>query len=316
MRAVALLLCALLAGCAGTVRISELNPRAPAVELDSTPFFPQQVNECGPAALATALGASGVGVTPDELAPLLYLPGRRGTLQAEMVAAARRHARVPYPLAPRLEELLATVAGGTPVLVLQNLRASFWPAWHYAVVVGYDGAANTLILRSGTERRKVMSARAFERSWQLAQRWSLAIAPPESPPANAGMVEWLRAASAFEELRQPQLAAKAYLAAIRRWPAEVLPWQVLANLRHDQGDLPGAEQALRAAFRLKPSATTLNNLAVVLLERGCPARARAALDRAQALNPSEPEREALRGTRAQVDAFRGPASKVCREFAT
>ena len=103
---------------------------------------------------------------------------------------------------------------------------------------------------------------------------------------------------------------------VGRWPAEVLPWQVLANLRHDQGDLAGAEQALRAAFRLKPSATTLNHLAVVLLERGCPVRARTALDRAQARDPSEAEREALRGTRAQVDAFRGPASKACRELAT
>lgn len=316
MRAVALALCTLLAGCAGTVRISELNPPAPAVDLDATPFFPQEVNECGPAALATALGASGVTVTPDELAPLLYLPGRQGSLQAEMVSAARRHARVPYPLPPRLDALLATVAGGTPVLVLQNLRASFWPAWHYAVVVGYDAADNSLVLRSGTDRRKVMSARAFERSWSLAQRWSLAVVPPDGPPPGAAMVDWLRASSAFEELRQPQLAAKAYVAATRRWPAEVLPWQVLANLRHDQGDLAGAEQALHAAFRIKPSATTLNNLAVVLLERGCPVRARAALDRAMALDPTESEREALKATRAQVDAFRGPASKACRELAT
>ena len=42
------------------------------VELTQTPFFPQQSHQCGPAALATALGASGVDVTPDDLVPQTY----------------------------------------------------------------------------------------------------------------------------------------------------------------------------------------------------------------------------------------------------
>lgn len=309
MRLAALALCALLGACAGTVRIGV---PLESIELSDTPFFPQDLDECGPAALATVLGASGVAVTPDELVPVLYLPGRRGTLQAEMIAATRRHGRVPYPVPPRLDELLATVAGGTPVLVLQNPGLSFWPQWHYAVVIGFDTQDDTLILRSGTERRRVVSARRFDRSWRLAQRWALAVAPPEAPPKHAQVREWLSAASAFEELGQPGPAESAYRAATQRWPGDALPWQVLANLRYAARDLAGAEEALRRAHALAPGVTTLNNLAQVLLERGCPKTARSALAQAGTLEPSEAEQATLARTRAQIEQHRGRQAAECR----
>ena len=314
MRFLALALCALLGGCAGAIRIADLGlPRASA-ELSDTPFFPQDVDECGPAALATVLVHGGVDVTPDELAPSLYLPGRKGSLQAEMIATARRHGRVPYPLRPEPAELLATVADGTPVLVLQNLGLSFAPAWHYAVVVGFDADANTVILRSGLERRQVVPMRAFERSWALAQRWALAVVAPDAPPPRAEVHPWLSAASAFEELRQPQLAATAYLAATRRWPDEVLPWQVLANLRYAQRDLAGAEDALRRANGIEPSAATLNNLATVLLERGCPRQARTAIERGAALEATPAAHAASTRTREQIESYRGPRTAHCRDL--
>lgn len=309
MRAAALALCALLGACAGTVHVG-----APveSIELADTPFFPQDENECGPAALATVLAAGGLAVTPDELAPILYLPGREGSLQAEVVAAARRHGRVPYPLAPRLEDLLETVAGGTPVLVLQNLGLAPRPRWHYAVVIGFDARDDTLVLRSGTERRRVMSATAFDRSWALARRWALAVVAPDAPPARADAAGWLRAASAFEELGQAALAERAYRAAAQRWPAEPLVWQVLGNQRYAQRDLAGAEEALRRGLALAPAAATLNNLAQVLLERGCPRQAREALERAGALEAGEAERAVLARTRAQVEAHRGAQAAHCR----
>ena len=56
------------------------------------------------AAFAYTLAASGVKMTPDELVPQVYLPARKGSLQVEMLAAARRHGLVAYQLAPRFEE--------------------------------------------------------------------------------------------------------------------------------------------------------------------------------------------------------------------
>ena len=309
MRAATLALCALLGACAGTVRVGV---PVEAAELAETPFFPQADNECGPAALATVLVAGGVATTPEALTPILYLPGRAGSLQAEVIAAARRHGRVPVPLAPRLEELLATVADGTPVLVLQNLGLAALPQWHYAVVIGFDTRDDTVILRSGTTRRRVQSVLAFDRSWALAGRWSLAVVAPDAPPARADAATWLRAASAFEELGQAAIAEQAYRAAVARWPDEPLAWQVLANQRYAQKDLAGAEDALRRAHALKPAAATLNNLAQVLLERGCAAVAREALDRADALEAGEAERAVLARTRVQVQAHRGTPAAQCR----
>ena len=74
------------------------------VELTQVPFFPQEEYQCGPAALATALASFGVKVTPEELVPQVYIPERKGSLQVEMLAAARRHGLVSYQLAPRLKK--------------------------------------------------------------------------------------------------------------------------------------------------------------------------------------------------------------------
>ena len=117
-------------------RPSDLPVRA---ELTDVPFFAQEDYQCGPAALAMALNAAGVGVTPDALVNQVYIPARKGSLQVEMLASARRHGLLAYELAPELKDVLAEVAAGNAVIVLQNQGLwSFHPYWHYAVVIGYD----------------------------------------------------------------------------------------------------------------------------------------------------------------------------------
>ncbi len=128
-----LVLITLLTGCA-TPQVSALRANAPAtlppqIELAAVPFFPQEEYQCGPAALATALVYGGVATTPAALVPQVYLPGREGSLQTEMLTATRRHDRLAYRLAPSLEDLLLEVAAGNPVIVLQNLSFAFAPLW-------------------------------------------------------------------------------------------------------------------------------------------------------------------------------------------
>jgi hypothetical protein len=138
-------------GCGGTSTLSGLPPAAPGrTELVATPFFPQTEHQCGPAALATVLGAAGVEASPAALAAEVYLPGRKGSLQAELAAAIRARGLLAYPVGPATSDLFGQVAAGWPVLVLQKLGFGPWPAWHYAVVIGYDQAAATVVLRSGT----------------------------------------------------------------------------------------------------------------------------------------------------------------------
>ena len=72
----ALLLATSVAGC-GTLAGADGRDHYPAVELAAVPFFPQEDFQCGPAALATVLAASGDATTPQALAPQSYLPQRR-----------------------------------------------------------------------------------------------------------------------------------------------------------------------------------------------------------------------------------------------
>src|SRR5213075_792450 len=161
---------ALLTGCAGLApQTTQLRYTLPPelheyVELKQVPFFPQSEYQCGPAALATVLNASGVKVTPDELVPEVYLPARKGSLQVEMLAAARRHGLVSYQLAPSFADLLREIAAGTPVIVLQNL--GFKEGWHYAVAVGYDYGNGMLQLRSGQNERQDLPFAMHELAWK------------------------------------------------------------------------------------------------------------------------------------------------------
>lgn len=248
--------------------------------LASTPFFPQRIHQCGPAALATVLVASGVATTPGQLAARVYLPGRAGSLQAEMIAAARRLGRVPYPVGPDPAALAAEVAAGHPVLVLQNLGLRSWPRWHYAVVIGID--ERQVVLRSGRHAELRMSRRSFERSWQLAGSWAFVALQPGAWPADATPARWLGTYAAFEQTGESAIARRGYEAGVERWPDDAKLWFALGNARYAAHELPAATAAYQRATQLDPALPEpWNNLAQSLVDQGCRQQAAAALVEAQ-----------------------------------
>lgn len=289
-----------LAGCTSGTPLRDYTLPAADVELSATPFFPQKRYQCGPAALATVLAADGVAVTPEDLVPYVYLPERRGSLQTEMVAATRRYGRMPYTLRPSFDDLLAEVSAGTPVLVMLNLGVRLLPQWHYAVVIGYHVPSDSLLLRSATSERRWMKRIRFQGAWLRAENWAMVAVRPDQPPVTAQSGEWLRTASAFEELGRTVLAVQAYQAATRRWPEHPLAWQALANARYALKDLPSAEAALRRALQLAPSATAHNNLAHVLHERGCLAEAAVQIGLAESMPDADAFADVLERTRAAI----------------
>lgn len=255
----------------------------PVVELADTPFYPQRDYQCGPAALATVLGASGVKVTADELVDRVYLPGRRGSLQAELLAASRSFDRLPYALEPALPALLSEVAARHPVLVLQNLGLASVPIWHYAVIVGFDASTDRLILRSGTTRRLEMPARRFLATWQRGENWAIVVLDPQVLPASVERRRYLEAAAALEATRRYDAAARAYRTALARWPQDATALLGLGNVSYARGDLGGAEAAYRAVLDAEPQhAVARNNLAQTLLDGGDPRRALEEISAAQA----------------------------------
>ena len=295
-----------LAGCAASPTLAERLPAGlpRSIELAATPFFPQQDYQCGPAALATVLSASGAPTTADELTPQVFLPGRRGSLQAELLGAARRHGRLPYVMPPQGEELVAELNEGRPVLLLQNLGISKLPRWHYAVLVGYDADRNVALLRSGTDRRLEMRWQRFAAAWHRGGRWAVTTLKPGVIPAHADVARYVEAAAGLEAAGQRQEAGDAYDAAIKRWPEAPLAWLGLGNLAYGAGDLAAAAEAYQRAIALAPrDAAARNNLAQVLADAGCAAESRKQIERAAALAVGTGLAGAVEETRAKIDAL-------------
>jgi tetratricopeptide (TPR) repeat protein len=214
------------------------------------------------------LNWSGEPVDPNELASDAYTPGREGSLQLDILSAARRHGRLPYPVSD-LESLLAEVEAGHPVLVLQNLGLGLFPVWHFAVTIGYDLTHGIIILHSGRHAGRHVSLHTFERTWSRGGHWAVAVLPAGEMPATAQEAAYLEAIIGLERAERWAEARVAYEAATRRWPESLGAWLGLGNSHHALSDVDGAEEAFRAAVQADPDAgEALNNLAHVLLERG------------------------------------------------
>lgn len=298
MPGVFILLAVLLTGCATHTRALlqesaiRLPPRA---ELASTPFYPQERYQCGPASLAMSLATAGIDVTPDALKPQVYVPQREGSLQPEMLAAARRNGAVAMTIPPSLDALLTELAAGHPVLVLQNLSLSWMPLWHYAVAIGYDLEREEITLRSGTTERLAMSLYTFDKTWERGNRWAMVTLAPGSLPSTAGESTVVDALVAFEKTGDASRARKAYASALQRWPHNLVLQLGLGNTAYAAGDRSAAAAAFRQATQAHPdNAPAFINLATVLLELGEVKQARHAAEHALALGG--PWREAAAAT--------------------
>jgi len=270
------------------------------VELTQVPFFPQAEYQCGPAALATALSAAGVNVTPEELVPEVYLPERKGSLQVEMLAAPRRHGMVSYLLEPRFGDVLREISAGNPVVMLYNMGVwSFWDAWHYAVAVGYDYDPGNMILRSGEIERQEISFPVHELMWKGSSYWAMVVMPPDRIPATAEEGRWLAAVAALERTGDARNARTAYETFLKRWPENVNAEIGLANTLYALSDLPGAERVLRAAaLRAPDNPIVLNNLAQTLSDQNRDAEALPFIERASRL--AGPHAQAVAETKQSI----------------
>jgi tetratricopeptide (TPR) repeat protein len=230
------------------------------VELTDVPFFAQKQYQCGPAALAMLLQHVDKTITPDELVPQIYLPERKGSLQIEILAAARQQDVVPYVLNKKLEDLIAEVNAQHPVLILQNL-----PKWHYAVVVGFDFETAELILRSGIEERHVVPMKVFERTWARAAYWAVVILAADELPQTAEEHRYIEAAAAMERAKKYAISKVAYKTALKRWPDSYAALMGLGNSYNALNEFNHASATFRYVTIAHPDAAdAFNNLADTL----------------------------------------------------
>jgi tetratricopeptide (TPR) repeat protein len=217
----------------------------------------------------TVLTASGVETTLDDVSSRVYIPEREGSLQSEMLAASRAAERVPYVLVPELSSITGELAAGRPVVVLLNLGVSWAPYWHYAVVVGADADSDRIVLRSGTDERRVMRTPVFLRTWKRSHFWALAILRPGELPANLDRGRYIEAVAGLEQTGHPLAARDAWQAGLSQWPNDNVHLFGLANAQYALGNFSAAEPLFLAMLRNDDaSLVARNNLAMTLAAQG------------------------------------------------
>ena len=259
----------LLGGCAPIPEAVLELPAGPALELDRTPFYPQERYQCGPAALTTVLTTSGAVVALDDIVDKVYLPERKGSLQVELLAATRTEGRLPYVIDGTLSAIRNELEAGRPVVVLQNLGVAAIPRWHYAVVVGINADRSEVILRSGTDRRRITSVRTFLHTWRRGEYWAMVVLRPDELPAEVNRERYFSAIAALEQTGRLDEAALAWRTAEDRWPENPVALFGLGNTEGALGNFAVAEKIYRALLEQDGSLLVArNNLALVLAEQG------------------------------------------------
>lgn len=289
---VSMVLATILAGCASRPQWPEQNPLDTAANieqrlvLDDVPFYAQERYQCGPASLAMMLNSQGLDTHPEVLKELVYLPERHGSLKVELVAAARAHGLLVYPLDGSLDSLLTEVAGGNPVLVMQNLRFGWWPQWHFAVVMGFDAENRNIILHTDTRDYHEETVEVFTATWDRAENWAAVMLPPDRLPATAEPLRYLMSANDLETTGRTLAAMTAYQTAEQAWPEQPAAIMGQGNIAWEQGQ-PGVatRHYLRLTRKFPGVAAGWNNLAHSLAAQGCATAAETATHCAAAINP-------------------------------
>lgn len=249
-------------------------------QIDNVPFIDQPAGYCGPATLTMVLRWAGQQAVLDEIAPEVYTPGMKGSLQMDMISASRRHGMMAVPI-KGLPSLLQEVKEGHPVIIFENLGLSWAPQWHYAVVLGYDLPDQKIIMHSGHEAFKHWDMSHFERSWMLGDYWGLVVLPAGDLALSAGELANVSAAAGLEQSGQVSGAEKSYQAVLKQWPGSLAALIGLGNIAYSKKDFKQAVQFLVRATRAYPDAAAAwHNLAIAQSAAGMNAKAHASAQEA------------------------------------
>ncbi len=259
----------LVVGCTGTANLHSVPGAASlesTVELRDVPFFPQEDYQCGPAALATVISATGHVVDPADLQPLLFISDRKGTLQIELRGATRRLGFLSFAQEASFASLIHRLQAGHPVLVLQNLGLNWLPKWHFAVVVGFDASTGTVHLRSGRNPLLKTRLKEFIRTWEASNNWMMTVHRPGEIPPEISHTDYLAEVAALERIGQLDAARSAYQAGVTRWPESWLASMGQGNVHYLLGEFELAETAYRMALEKNPEhPAPFHNLAWALV---------------------------------------------------
>lgn len=217
----------------------------------------------------------------EELDGLTLIPAKGGTLQIELISAARANGLIVYPLEPTFETLFSELSEHHPVIVLVNRSFSWHPLWHYAPVTGFDGEKRTILSHFSDQENEAIGIGTFAALWKRSNNWGVVLLPPGELPASTSSKKFLRAVYEFEKTGKVREAIIAYKSSFVRWPEDPDILFALANAYYNSSNLSEAEENYRKLLALNPShLLAINNLAVLLCHTGRSDEALSVLEKA------------------------------------
>ena len=288
-----------LTGCQSTPQADQLRQEGLASlpsshTISAVPFFPQEQYYCGPTTLSEIFGYYGKSISPEEIAPKLFIPNKEGSLQLEMVTAARQYGFLPYTERGTLSSLSQFIKDDIPVVVFQNLSIQLFPQWHYAVVIGFDSDKGSVKLHTGLTPNHEMSLELFERTWGRGNYWYLAPVPPEVTSSEMTPFTYVSAAYDMLKVGDKKQALAFLKTATNQWPDYWLSYFLIANHHlsiNDDEAVRWFEKGYRAG---KTQNAYVHNYILALRQSGATLKADALLTEALAQFPNDEKLKALK----------------------
>jgi peptidase C39-like protein len=252
---------------------SSIEARPPArVRVLDVPFVPQTRALCGGAALAMVMRFWGEPtVLAEDFSDRIELGGA-GIRTDDLVSAARARGWTAFPATGTPAVVQTHLERGRPIIVLLQMGSD---AFHYVVVVGWDGGS-VIVQDPALGPIRVIKEDAFDRAWAGRGRWYLLVLPsrpgagpaaepsavPGSPPeialegCDAIVEEGIRRARSGDTLG----AEHRFLAAQALCPTSAAPARELAGLRFGAADWKGAARLAERALVLDPGDSLASRL--------------------------------------------------------
>ncbi|WP_168171477.1 PA2778 family cysteine peptidase [Lacimicrobium sp. SS2-24] len=280
-----------LSGCQSPPQTERLLTTPPEIAqqhlIPDVPFYPQQQYFCGPTTLSEVASFYGLESPPQEVARNTFVPELEGSLQIEMIAAARQLGLVAYAQRGNLNQLLSLVAENMPVIVLQNNAIPLFPQWHYAVVTGYDLDTSEIILNSGITEQHHLNFSTFERTWQRGNYWMLIMLPGDKASDHLDPFVYTKACQDLLNTNQHDIGIAALMTATTQWPEYWLPYFLLGNHYFSEQPLLAEKWFAKGLSFARQEVAYLNNYAILLSELDCNDDALQLIQAALAIHPEE-----------------------------
>jgi hypothetical protein len=271
----ALALATLLTGCTTDFQYPSVMENRPdflpeSYTLSGLPWFPSTELESGAGPLTSLLAATGLSTAlPSEIAPMLYEQQSPTTFQTDVRTTIRSFGLIPYPLAPRLIDIIVEIASGNPVLALQG-SGGIGTEWSYVLVKGFDFDRELMIVNTASGENVELPLREFERRWVAGNRQSVMAVAPGELPTTADAGDYHAALSALQQIdaTDPELEA-AYQRGLEEWPEDRNLLMGFGQYLMDSGQYFQASDVFSETMNLYPGyGMAHNNMARALIELG------------------------------------------------